>query len=98
MTNFGAAEKRRAEEINRQSMVLHERLAKRQVMAQQRAADKREEKEEFQERKKQPNNIIAVLKKREKLMDDQCSRYEFFGCNHSQENVKTKTWQPCWMI
>jgi hypothetical protein len=23
-------------------------------------------------------------------------QYPFLGCNHSQENVKTKTWRPCW--
>jgi hypothetical protein len=23
---------------------------------------------------------------------------QFLCCNHSQENVKIKTWRPCWMI
>jgi hypothetical protein len=22
--------------------------------------------------------------------------YQFLVCNHSQENLKTKTWRPCW--
>ncbi|KAK3705685.1 hypothetical protein QZH41_009524, partial [Actinostola sp. cb2023] len=74
MTNFTAAERRRAEEVTRQSMILHERLAKRQYMAQKKAAEKQEETEEYQERKQQPNSVIAVLKKRGKLMEDQSEK------------------------
>lgn len=74
MANFTAAEKRRADELNRQSMVLHERLAKRQILAQRRAAEKNEEAEEYQERKQTPESIFAVLKKRGKLTEDQSQR------------------------
>lgn len=74
MANFTAAEKRRADELNRQTMILHERLAKRQLLAQNRASEKHEEAEEYHERKQTPDSILTVLKKRGKLTEDQSER------------------------
>ncbi|CAH3143176.1 unnamed protein product [Porites lobata] len=74
MMNMAAADKRLAEEQNRQAMVLHEKLARRQALAQQRAADNQQEKDEFEERSKQPLKNLEVLHKKGKLLEDQKDR------------------------
>ncbi|XP_073241242.1 uncharacterized protein [Porites lutea] len=74
MINMAAADKRLAEEQNRQAMVLHEKLARRQALAQQRAADNQQEKDEFEERSKQPLKNLEVLHKKGKLLEDQKDR------------------------
>ncbi|KAL9984067.1 hypothetical protein ACROYT_G006323 [Oculina patagonica] len=74
MMNMAAVDRRLAEEASRQNMVLHERLARRQALAQQRAADNQQEKEEFDERLKQPQKNLDVLLKRGKLLEDQKER------------------------
>lgn len=55
-------------------MVLHERLARRQALAQQRVADNQQEKEEFDDRLKQPQKNLDLLGKRGKLLEDQKER------------------------
>lgn len=74
MMNMAAVDKRLAEEASRQNKVLHERLARRQALAQQRVADNQQEKEEFDDRMKQPQKNLDVLCKRGKLSTDQKDR------------------------
>ncbi|XP_068710137.1 golgin subfamily A member 6-like protein 26 [Montipora foliosa] len=74
MMNMAAVDKRLAEEQNRQTMVLQERLARRQAVAQQRVADNQKEKDEFDERVKQPVKNLEVLCKRGKLLENQKER------------------------
>ncbi|RMX55135.1 hypothetical protein pdam_00007427 [Pocillopora damicornis] len=74
MMNMAAVDKRLAEEASRQNKVLHERLARRQALAQQRVADNQQEKEEFDDRIKQPQKNLDVLCKRGKLSTDQKDR------------------------
>lgn len=74
MMNMAAVDRRLAEEASRQNLVLHERLARRQALAQQRAADNQEEKEDFGERLKLPQKNLDVLSKRGKLLEDQKER------------------------
>lgn len=74
MMNMLAVDKRLAEEQNRQAMVLHERLAQRQALAQLRVAVNQQEKDEFDERAKQAFKNIDVVCKKGKLLEDQKER------------------------
>lgn len=74
MMNMAAVDRRLAEEASRQNMVLHERLARRQALAQQRVVDNEQENEEFDDRLKQPKKNLDVLCKRGKLQNDQKDR------------------------
>ncbi|XP_015775693.1 PREDICTED: trichohyalin-like [Acropora digitifera] len=74
MMNMLEVDKRLAEEQNRQAMVLHERLAQRQALAQLRVAVNQQEKDEFDERAKQAFKNIDVVCKKGKLLEDQKER------------------------
>lgn len=67
MMNMLEVDKRLAEEQNRQAMVLHERLAQRQALAQLRVAVNQQEKDEFDERAKQTFKNIDVVCKRKAI-------------------------------
>ncbi|XP_048585230.1 trichohyalin-like [Nematostella vectensis] len=74
MANVAATNKRLLEEANRQSLILHERLAKRQAMAQHRVMEKQEEKDELDNRKMKALKNLEVLQKRGKLVSEQSNK------------------------